>query len=118
MAALFIFLDDRVEAAILFVATVPLIGMGLYLHRRTRVSIEGLSSRLAIHALAVGDSEIADIAATELVPGDLGLLSAGQNVPADGILIRSESIQVDESAPTCEAYPVRKRPLGLLEPLQ
>jgi Ca2+-transporting ATPase len=115
IATLFIFLGDRVEAAILFVAAVPLIGMDLYLHRRTRASTEGLSSRLAVQANVVRDGEAAEIAATELVPGDLVLLSAGQNVPADGILIRGELIQVDESALTGEAYPVRKRPLGKLD---
>ena len=39
MAVLFIFLGDTIEAAILFVAVIPLIGMDLYLHRRTRVLI-------------------------------------------------------------------------------
>lgn len=80
-AVLFIFLGDRVEAAMLLVAVVPLIGMDLYLHRRTRASIEGLSSRLAAQAKVKRDGKIVEIAATELVPGDLALLSAGQSVP-------------------------------------
>ncbi|SFJ00497.1 cation-transporting P-type ATPase [Nitrosomonas sp. Nm34] len=117
MATLFIFLGDKVEAAILFVAAIPLIGMDLYLHRRTQASTEGLSSRLAVQANVIRDGEALEMAATELVPGDLVLLSAGENVPADGILIRGESIQVDESALTGEAYPVRKRPLGKLDQL-
>lgn len=115
MAVLFIFLGDTIEAAILFVAVIPLIGMDLYLHRRTRASTEGLSSRLAVQAKVVRGDEAVEIAATELVPGDLVLLSAGQNVPADGILISGESIQVDESALTGEAFPVRKQPLAKLD---
>ncbi len=115
MAILFIFLGDTIEAAILFVAVIPLIGMDLYLHRRTRASTEGLSSRLAVQAKVVRGDEAVEIAATELVPGDLVLLSAGQNVPADGILISGESIQVDESALTGEAFPVRKQPLAKLD---
>ncbi len=115
MAILFIFLGDTIEAAILFVAAIPLIGMDLYLHRRTRASTEGLSSRLAAQAKVVRDNEIVEVAATELVPGDLVLLSAGQNVPADGILISGESIQVDESTLTGEAFPVRKQPLAKLD---
>ena len=115
MAILFIFLGDTIEAAILFVAVIPLIGMDLYLHRRTRASTEGLSSRLAVQAKVVRGDEAVEIAATELVPGDLVLLSAGQNVPTDGILISGESIQVDESALTGEAFPVRKQALAKLD---
>jgi len=115
MAILFIFLGDTIEAAILFVAAIPLIGMDLYLHRRTRASTENLSSQLAAQAKVVRDNQIVDIVATELVPGDLVLLSAGQNVPADGILISGEPIQVDESILTGEAFPVRKQPFTQLD---
>ncbi len=115
VAILFIFLGDMTEAMILFVAAIPLIGMDLYLHRRTRASTENLSSQLSAQAKVVRDNQIIDIVATELVPGDLVLLSAGQNVPADGILISGESIQVDESTLTGEAFPVRKQPLDKLE---
>jgi len=116
-AVLFLFLGDRVEAITLLVAIIPLIGMDLYLHRRTQASTEGLSSRLATQANVLRDGEVVAIAATELVPGDLVMLSAGQSVPADGILIRAESTQLDESALTGESYPVRKQPLTSLETL-
>ena len=108
-ALLFLFLGNYVEAIILLLAMIPLIGMDLYLHRRTRASTEGLSSRLAASARVKRDGKVVDIPATELVPGDLVLLAAGQNVPADAIMISADSVQVDESTLTGEAHPVRKQ---------
>lgn len=114
-AALFIFLGDKVEALTLLVAVIPLIGMDLYLHRRTRASTEGLSSRLAMQAKVRRNGSEYEIPATALVPGDLVLLSTGQSVPADGIFISTESTQLDESALTGEAYAVRKHALPGLD---
>ena len=114
-ALLFTFLGDRVEAATLLVAMVPLIGMDLYLHRRTRASTEGLSSRLAARAVVQRNGTEIEIAAAELVPGDLVRLSAGQTVPADGLLVSCAGVQIDESALSGEAYPVRKQPMPVLD---
>jgi len=114
-ATLFIFLGDRAEAATLLVAVIPLVGMDLYLHRRTRASTEGLSSRLATQARVSRSGTVFEIPATQIVPGDLVVLSAGESIPADGILLKTEAIQLDESALTGEAYPVRKQPLTHLD---
>jgi len=113
-AVLFFLLGNNTEAIILLIAILPLIGMDLYLHRRTQATTEGLASRLAAtaHVRRAG-AELA-IPATQLVAGELVLLEPGDQVPADGILLSSESIQVDESALTGEAYPVRKQ---AIEPL-
>jgi Ca2+-transporting ATPase len=114
-ATLFLFLGDRAEAATLLVAVIPLVGMDLYLHRRTRASTEGLSSRLATQARVSRSGTVFEIPATQIVPGDLVVLSAGESIPADGILLKTEAIQLDESALTGEAYPVRKQPLTHLD---
>jgi len=111
-ALLFVWLGDHVEAAILLVAMAPLVGMDLYLHRRTRASTEGLASRLAAQARVRRDGNEYTIDATELVPGDLVLLTAGQHLPADGLVVGGQAIQVDESALTGEAYPVHKQVLA------
>lgn len=114
---LFLFLGDRVEAVTLLAAAVPLVGMDLYLHRRTRASTEGLATRLAARAVVRRDAATLEIPATDVVPGDLVLISAGQSFPADGILIKGEAIQVDESTLTGEAYPVSKQALASLDPI-
>lgn len=104
-------IGDRAEALTLALATLPLIGMDAYLHRRTRASTEGLAGRLAARAVIVRDGVNADLPAREIVPGDLLVVEAGQAFPADGIVAGGAEIQVDESTLTGESYPVRKRPL-------
>ncbi len=54
-----------------------------------------------------GDSE-AEIAAEEVVVGDIVLLAAGDEVPADGRIVEASSLQVDESALTGESVPASK----------
>jgi len=112
---LFIFLGDKIEALVMLAAVIPFVGMDMYLHRRTQASTEGLKSRLATVAQVVRNNEVTEISATDIVPGDLVVLSAGQYIPADGVLIKSDSVQLDESALTGESYPVRKQSIGMLE---
>ena len=49
-----------------------------------------------------------EIAAEEVVVGDVVLLAAGDEVPADGRIIRASSLQIDESALTGESVPASK----------
>lgn len=109
-AALFALLGDVVEALTLAIALVPLVGMDLYLHRRTQASTQGLSSRLAHDATVVRDGVQTRIPAIDLVPGDRVLLSSGEALPADGLWLEVDQAQLDESALTGESYPVRKQP--------
>lgn len=111
-AVLYLSLGERVEAATLIAAILPLVGMDAFLHRRTRASTEGLSGRLAARATVVRDGATIEIPAVDLVPGDLAIVSTGEPFPADGILLDGSDLQADESSLTGEAHPVRKRPLA------
>ena len=102
------------ESAVLLSALLPLIGMDAYLHRRTHASVEGLSSRLASRASVVRDGVRRSLPATELVPGDLVFVQAGEAFPADGLVVGGARMQVDESALTGESLPVRKSALAAL----
>lgn len=100
------------EAATLLVAIAPLVGMDLFLHRRTQASTEGLRSRLADRATVARDGVEMEIPALDVVPADLAIVSAGQPFPADGLIVAGAELQVDESTLTGEAYAVGKRPLA------
>jgi Ca2+-transporting ATPase len=112
-ALLFAALGDYTEAAVLALALLPITGMDAYLHRRTQATTEGLAGRLASHALVVRQGAAQDIAAVDVVPGDLVVVPAGQPFPADGLIVAGTNLQADESALTGEAMPVRKRPFTL-----
>jgi P-type Ca2+ transporter type 2C len=111
-AGLYAALGDWMESSILALALLPILGMDLYLHRRTAASREGLAGRLASVARAWRDGACREIPALALVPGDLVELSESQSVPADGLLLGAESLQVEESALTGESMPVRKQAIA------
>ena len=108
---LFAALGDRTEATVLGLAILPLVGMDAFLHRRTQASTEGLASRLASSAVVERDGALRTIPVLEVVVGDLVTVAAGEPFPADGLVVAGNELQVDESALTGEAFPVRKRPL-------
>jgi Ca2+-transporting ATPase len=110
------------EALTVVVAIIPLVAMDAFLHHRTRASTEGLKSRLADRATVVREGAPTVIPATEVVPGDLIVVSPGESFPADGLVVRGADLQADESMLTGEAYAVAKRalsgrPRGVEEPL-
>lgn len=108
-AILYAAIGDRGEAFVLLVAIAPLIGMDAWLHRRTRLSTQGLRGRLATRATAVRGGRAAAIPAIELVPCDLVRIAAGESFPADGLIVGGDGLQVDESALTGESVPARKQ---------
>jgi P-type Ca2+ transporter type 2C len=107
-AMLFALLGDYAEAGVLGLALLPIAGMDAYLHRRTQASTEELAGRLATTARVLREGSLAQLAAVDLVPGDLVFVGEGDAFPADGILVVCENSQADESALTGEAMPVRK----------
>ncbi|MBO1332143.1 HAD-IC family P-type ATPase [Streptomyces sp. VRA16 Mangrove soil] len=56
------------------------------------------------------DGNVAQIPAEDVVVGDVVLISAGDEVPADGRLLAASSLQIDESALTGESVPAAKDP--------
>jgi Ca2+-transporting ATPase len=62
------------------------------------------------------DGHVGETSARELVPGDVALLEAGALVPADGRLLESVNLRVDEAALTGESEPVEKRTGALSKP--
>lgn len=115
-SGLYALLGDRLEAATLALAIVPLTLMDVYLHRRTAASTAGLRTLVAAQARVWRDDREVVLAASELVPGDVVTLAAGALVPADGVLVAGAEVQVDESALTGESFPARKRPVAVWPP--
>ncbi|XXF81422.1 cation-transporting P-type ATPase [Myxococcaceae bacterium GXIMD 01537] len=113
-SGLYLVLGEHTEGLVLLLAIVPLLGMDAFLHRRTRASTEGLQSRLAARARVLRDGHEQVVPANEVVVGDLVRVDAGEHFPADGLIVRGEGLQAEESSLTGESLPVRKRPLHQL----
>lgn len=75
---------------------------------RTERAIRDLSRTSRRKALVRRGGEIRQVDATDLVRGDVVLLSAGDVVPADCRVLEAESLEVDASSLTGESLPVKK----------
>ncbi|MBI2551813.1 HAD-IC family P-type ATPase [Candidatus Uhrbacteria bacterium] len=63
------------------------------------------------HPLPLGEGRVREMAvdASELVPGDIVLLQAGDHVPADARLLQMFDLEINEAALTGESLPVKKQ---------
>ncbi len=73
-------------------------------------AMEALTARIARKASVRRDGKEMLIAVEEIVPGDIILLSAGNLIPADGVVLEACDCNVSESLLTGEAFPVVKAP--------
>lgn len=83
--------------------------VGFYQEYRAERSLAALKSMLPSRARVRRNGVSHEIAADDLVPGDILLLEAGDRVAADGRLIVAAGLEIDESALTGESLPVAKR---------
>ncbi len=82
--------------------------MGLNQEGKAEASVSALQKMMVIKAKVVRGGSVAEVPMEELVPGDIVNIEAGDLVPADGRILRSATLEIDESALTGESVPVPK----------
>ena len=80
---------------------------------RANAAAEKLKLSVSLRATLLRDGKPLEVAVSQVVPGDLVLLAAGDLIPADGRIIEAHDFFVKQALLTGEPYPVEKRP-GLL----
>jgi Ca2+-transporting ATPase len=114
-AAISIAIGELVDAvAILAIVVVNAI-LGVLQEWRAEQSLQALKRMAAPTATVMRDGHQDNIPAGELVPGDLVLLAAGNNVPADLRLIETANLRIQEASLTGESVPVEKNASGVLD---
>ena len=101
-------LGHALEAVIIAVILLFTVVLGFVQEYRAERAIEGLRRMAAPMATALRDGEERQVAARELVPGDLVRLEAGDRVPADARVAEAVNLKLDEAALTGESLPVTK----------
>jgi H+-transporting ATPase len=83
--------------------------VGFWEERQAGNAIAALKAKLAINAKVKRDGKWVDLAARELVPGDVIRVRLGDIVPADARLLAGDSVEVDQAALTGESLPVERK---------
>ena len=84
--------------------------LSFYQEYRATAAVEALRSRVSQQAIVIRDGIPRTIPASEIVPGDIFELKAGDLVPADSVLIEARELHVVQSSLTGESFPVQKSP--------
>ncbi len=95
-------------AIVLIVITLFNALVGLRQAGKAESAMNALQSMMKAKARVRRDGVEAEIAAEQLVVGDVVLIAAGDEVPADGRIVTSSALQIDESALTGESVPAAK----------
>ncbi len=101
-------LGDRINAGIIAVLVIASVALDTLQTFRSRAAVSALQSKVAPMASVMRDGAWKDVPRIGVVPGDLVRLSAGDLVPADGLLIEEKDLHVQESALTGESMPTEK----------
>ncbi|HYE34735.1 HAD-IC family P-type ATPase [Methylocaldum sp.] len=96
------------DALVILSVTVINAAIGYVTESKAERIIGSLGQLTPARALVVRDANRTDIALEAVVPGDILVLEPGFYIPADGRLVSSNRLTVDESALTGESLPISK----------
>ncbi|MBK9927487.1 MAG: cation-translocating P-type ATPase [Anaerolineales bacterium] len=102
------FLGHGVESVVIAVIVLFAVGLGFVQEYRAERAIEALRQMAAPTATVLRDGQEVKVPAREVAPGDVVILHTGDRIPADGRLIESINLQIEEAALTGESVPVEK----------
>ncbi len=102
------FMGEMTEAITIIAIVVLNAILGFVQEFRTEKTMEALKRLTAPAAKVMRSGRQVSIPAKQIVPGDVIVLEAGDRIAADGVVLESTNIQVDESLLTGESVPVEK----------
>ena len=107
-AAISLLLREYGDMAIILAVVLLNATVGVIQEGKAKKSLEVLKQMTSPHALLLEGDEVRQIPAADLIPGDLVVLEAGCQVPADLVLTEAVNLKIEESALTGESVPVNK----------
>ncbi len=102
------FLGEYVDSATILAIVMINAVLGFVQEHRAEKSMDALKTMVAPMARVIRNGLLQQIAAREMVPGDIMALESGDKIAADARLIEVQNMEVDEATLTGESLPVRK----------
>ena len=106
--ALYLLLGDLQEGGVLFGLVLVVLALTLYQEGRTENALAALRNLSSPRALVVRDGVRVRIPGSDVVCGDVLVVSEGDRIAADSVLLEGSEVEVDESLLTGEAVAVGK----------
>ncbi len=106
---LYLLLGELQEGLALTTFVALIIAITLYQQGKTEKALQKLRALTSPRALAIRDGKPNRISGSDVVPDDVIMINEGDRIPADGLLISANDLQIDESLLTGESLPVFKK---------
>jgi P-type Ca2+ transporter type 2C len=106
--SLYFILNEPIDGLVLMSFVFVIIGITVYQEEKTEKALDALKNLSSPRALVIRDGQQKRIPGREVVSGDIVILSEGDRVPADILLLTCNNLMVDEALLTGESVPVRK----------
>ncbi|MEO6508984.1 MAG: HAD-IC family P-type ATPase, partial [Patescibacteria group bacterium] len=101
-------LGERIDGALIFLFVSINAGLGFYQEYRSEQTLKLLKNFIQFQTKVVREGKNISVNSSEMVPGDIVMLEAGDIISADIRLIEESDFTVDESVLTGESVSVRK----------
>lgn len=108
-AAVSAFLGNTVDPLIIIIMVILSVVIDFLNTHKSERAAEALREQVAITSTVLRDGFIGEVPLSLIVPGDVVVLSPGDVVPADGVVIEADDFFLNESALTGESFPREKR---------
>jgi P-type Mg2+ transporter len=103
-------LKDWMDAIIILAIVLGSAVLSFVQEYNASTAAEKLRARVTAKATVLRDGAPKQVLAEEVVPGDVVLLSAGNLVPADGVVLEARDFFINQAVLTGETFPVEKVP--------
>jgi Mg2+-importing ATPase len=102
------------DAVIVLLVVLGSTTLGFVQEHRASDAVEKLRSKVTIKSSVLRDGRPCVLLSKDVVRGDVILLSAGSLIPADGVVLESNDLFVNQAVLTGEVFPVEKK-IGTVE---
>jgi Ca2+-transporting ATPase len=111
-AFIYFLVGDYSEGIIMLIAIVFVASISIYQEQRSKSAVEALKKLSSPHATVIRNNVIEKILSEEIVLEDLMVLSDGDLIPADAVLVEAHDFTVNESILTGESLSIEKEIRG------
>lgn len=110
VTAIYFVMGELGEAYFMLAAIALVSGISFYQDSRSRKALDALQKLNEPLSKVIRNGQLTSIPTSEIVTGDMLMISEGNTINADGVIIHANDFSVNESALTGEAFAVSKQP--------
>lgn len=108
-ASIYFLVGEVTDGIIMLCCVLFVSGIEFFQEQKTDKALEALNTLSAINIRVIRNGKTVVVGSEDLVVGDLVVLAEGDKIPADGIILETQGLGVNESALTGESAVVHKK---------